>query len=232
MDTFFQKHRRGCIIVGGMLAIALFALYLHALLQPGFWHREAFLYLQDDGRFVGNDDFSVYQMELVREDLKTDIFFSVDETRRHYQVLQNADDKNVQIFEDDVQVFRGVVMKIGDAYFLENENKELVNPITVIAGGVKPDLEEQFPGYTQLYNWAISEDCEVRGNLMYLFYAIIAMLVLLLDVIFPNLFWNISHALAVDGGEPSAFYRFGQVTSRVFLLLTIFVCMINSFGVR
>ena len=44
---------------------------------------------------------------------------------------------------------------------------------------------------------------ETRGNLWFLLPMGLLALVLFLDIKFPLLFWNLSHGLAVQGGEPS-----------------------------
>ncbi len=55
---------------------------------------------------------------------------------------------------------------------------------------------------------------EMRGNLWFLLPMGLLALVLFLDIKFPLLFWNLSHGLAVQGGEHSEWYCTMQKVSR------------------
>ena len=47
--------------------------------------------------------------------------------------------------------------------------------------------------------------------------------------LFPDLLFKFQHGLAVEGGEPSEFYRMGQFIGRIAMVLGIIVGVAASF---
>ena len=70
---------------------------------------------------------------------------------------------------------------------------------------------------------------ETRGNLWFLLPMWLLALVLFLDIKFPLLFWNLSHGLAVQGGEPSEWYCTMQKVSRDLMEVGIPLLALISF---
>ncbi|MBE6916202.1 MAG: hypothetical protein E7471_06200 [Ruminococcaceae bacterium] len=205
-------------------AVVLVAVYLVAFFKPGVWHRNAFLYREADGVYSGTDEFAEYRLQVQGDELS----FTVNDITRRYTVKTVGD--AVTIREEETVLFSGKVLPFGDTYMLENENGELEIPITIIAGGVSPEESELFPNVNQLYEWAVVREDSVRGDFGALAVLLISALFLALDLIFPNLFFYLSHGLAVDGGEPSAFYRFGQTVSRILLGLLMVWSVFETFN--
>ena len=71
MMNIFTRYKKQCIILGIVLAVVIFAIYLRAMFLPGLWHIDAFLYRQDDGSFVGADSYAKYQMTVKPADYET-----------------------------------------------------------------------------------------------------------------------------------------------------------------
>lgn len=208
-------------------AVVLVAVYLVAFFKPGVWHRQTFLYREADYVYSGQDEFAYYHLQVFPQESGVTVSFRVNDTTREYAVETEGD--ALTICEGETVLFSGKVLPFGDTYMLENENGELEIPITVIAGGVTPEESELFPNVNQLYDWAIVREDSVRGDFGALAVLLISALFLALDLIFPNLFFYLSHGLAVDGGEPSAFYRFGQIISRILLGLLIINSLFGTF---
>lgn len=209
-------------------ALVLLTVYFVAFFKPGVWHRNAFLYREEPLVYVGMDEFVYYHLQVEPKENGANLCFTVNDTTREYAVETAGE--AVSIREGGTVLFSGKVLPFGDTYMLENENGELEMPLTVIAGGVMPEEEELFPNVNQLYEWAIVREDNVRGDFAALTVLLISVLVLVLDLIFPNLFFYLSHGLAVDGGEPSGFYRFGQTVSRVLLGLLIIWSVFETFN--
>ena len=138
-------------------------------------------------------------------------------------------DMSAQISENDTLVFEGKAVSMGDSYILMDNNNEPLNMVTVIVGGVTPEAEELFPNHTRIFNLAVADKYNIRGNLMMLILILLFAVVLFVDIKFPNFFWILEHRLDVDGGEPSDWYRFGQGVGRVILAVGILVCVILTF---
>lgn len=218
------KKQTACRVLLVCIAVALIAVYLVAFFKPGVWHRNTFLYREADGVYSGTDEFATYRLQVQGDELS----FAVNDTTREYEVETAGDALTIR--EGETVLFSGKVLPFGDTYMLENEDGELEIPITIIAGGVTPEESELFPNVNQLYEWAIVQEESVRGDFGALAVLLISALVLILDLIFPNLFFYLSHGLAVDGGEPSGFYRFGQKVSRILLGLLIVWSVFETFN--
>ena len=229
MAQFFSTHKKLCIIVGVILAVSLLALYLYAAFLPGVWHRDAFLYQQKDGEFTGSDLYAEYKMNIDNKENGAEIDFSVNGIEKNYKVDFNLNDMSAQISENDTLVFEGKAVSMGDSYILMDNNNEPLNMVTVIVGGVTPEAEELFPNHTRIFNLAVADKYNIRGNLMMLILILLFAVVLFVDIKFPNFFWILEHRLDVDGGEPSDWYRFGQGVGRVILAVGILVCVILTF---
>lgn len=218
------KKQTACRVLLVCIAVALIAVYLVAFFKPGVWHRNTFLYREADGVYSGTDEFASYRLHVQGDEIS----FAVNDTTREYAVETAGDALTIR--EGETVLFSGKVLPFGDTYMLENEDGELEIPITIIAGGVTPEESELFPNVNQLYEWAIVQEESVRGDFGALAVLLISALVLILDLIFPNLFFYLSHGLAVDGGEPSGFYRFGQKVSRILLGLLIVWSVFETFN--
>jgi len=233
MREFYQKHRTACLIGIGILFAVIFFFYLRALGEPGIWYRDFFMVQQEDGSFIGRDEwYNTYRLSKTIDESEVSISFSVNDESRAYRVrFGEPNDKMVQtaeIFENDVRVFSGDVHPMGDSWLLIDENGEEDLPFTVVVGGIMPKQEELFPSPSTVYHWAVREECGTRGDFTVLIYIAALLAFLFVDLRFPDFFWNLKHALTVDGGEPSEFYRVMQVVGRIIVVLAIGMIMLSS----
>ena len=225
-----MKKRVGLIC----LAIILLAVYLRALFLPGLWHGDAFLYRQKNGSFAGSDAYAAYTMTIQDAEYGTDIDFSVNETVNRYQIKYDENDlsREVEVLENGTTICMGTAVGIENDWIVIDKETGSSDMITVRVGNEVPTEAELFPNYSKLYNWAVSDTTDTRGNPYILFIALIFGVWLFLDVKFPLLFWILEHRLEVDGGEPSDWYLFGQQVGRVVLLIGILVCMVLVFTIH
>lgn len=237
--TIFQRHKKVCVIIGIVLILALSVLYLYAMLLPGVWHGDAFLYRQKDGSFAGSETYGHYykmnyKMNIEKTDDGADVSFSVNDTKREYDIIHNTNDidRSVKIFENGELVFEGRAHDRGGEYLLLDENYDMADSIRIYVDNQVPDEEELFPGYTRLYNWSIAEKYDIRGNPAALFVILLFGIILFIDIKFPDFFWILEHRLHVDGGEPSDWYRLGQKFGRILLIVGIFVFVILTFTIH
>ena len=87
--------------------------------------QETFLYRQKDGRFTGADGETDYKMQIRRQDRAAWIEFSVNETKKLYEVRWDPDNSRGQIFEDGDLVFEGDVHLVGDTWLLMGDGEEV-----------------------------------------------------------------------------------------------------------
>ena len=227
--NLWEQHRKGCKIAIGIAVILIFIGYFYAMFQRGVWHRDAFLYRQDDGTYRGSDQYAEYVMEIIPGEEETQIIFQVNGGKYIYRIAEDAKGQ-IQIYDNDRLVFQGRSTMMGDTVVLISEDDGMLPEMaSVVIQGQLPALEDLLPGNSTLYSWATMHRPEPRGNFAMVVCIVIGMLVLLLDINFPNLFWILEHRLSVDGGEPSDWYRTTQKFGRVIVVCSILVFMIMSF---
>ncbi len=73
---------------------------------------------------------------------------------------------------------------------------------------------------------------ETRGSVAFLLPIGALVVLLVLDVRFPLLFWNLRHGLEVYGGEPTDWYYAMQRVSRITSIIGVFVLAAMSFAVH
>lgn len=232
MLHFINNHKKTCTIAGTAIAALLLFAYLRALFLPGVWHRDAFLYRQADGSFCGSDFYAEYKMNITKAENGANITFAVNGTNGEYRVINEDGGKNVQIFENGVSVFKGSRVPMEGITLLQDENGDILDVVTVTVQNVPPETHELFPSYTQIYNLALMEKCDVRGNLYMPLVILLLAALLSVDIAFPDLFFHLRYGMAVYGGTPSDWYRSGQMLGRVLSAIGILVCVITSFTIH
>lgn len=234
MVKLLGKYKKQCVILGIILFAILFIVYLRALFQTGFWHGDAFLYKMENGSYQGSDIYAEYKMTVNSAEYGANIDFYVNDKLNHYMVKYSGNDlqKDVEIKENNKTIFDGTAFCMDNNWILHQENIDLPGDIKVYTSNYVPAEEELFPGYTNLYNWAVAKRADIRGNAYMLFFIFLLAAFLFLDIKFPKLFWILEHRLDVYGGEPSDWYLFGQKIGRVIMALGIPVCMVLTFTIH
>lgn len=231
MAEWISGHKKQCIIALGIIAVILAVLYFRALFLPGLWHGDTFLYKQADGSFTGSDFYGDYKMVIKEAEFGTDIEFSVNDKTNNYQVLFEEYDfeRKVEVLENGNTICKGKAMDLGGYYVVFDDETGSSDVISIRVEDEIPDEEELFPTCSRLYTWSVSDKTDIRGNLYMVFLILIFGIILFVDIKYPNLFWFFRHGIDVDGGEPSDWYRFGQIIERVILSLGILICAILTF---
>ena len=231
MAHFFRTHKKLCVASAAVLLCLLLAIYLYALLLPGIWYLDTFLYRQKDGSFAGSCSYADYNLRISPTAQGADIAFQVNDTPRHYQLIFSDTDSALQILEDGKQTFQGTVSRSG---LLLSENGELEMDIRISYGNsyAPPEEDTLFPSKTQLYHWATAKNHDTRGNPYMLVVIFFFAVILAVDIAFPKFFFLVRHGLFVDTPEPSDCYLAGQKFGRAVLVLGILVCIVLSFIVQ
>ena len=202
-----------CVLTALLLAV----LYLWAALRPGVWLRDAFLYRQADGSFSGKDAYAAYTMQIARTGNGAEVEFTMDGETRHYRLESKAEgmsDPGVKIEQDGVVIFTGTALgSPGDAILWREDDGGLADEVNVIVNGE----------YQRSDLWPSMAFLLPIGALVVLF---------VLDVRFPLLFWNLRHGLEVYGGEPTDWYYAMQRGSRIASIIGVFVLAAMSFAVH
>lgn len=224
-------HTRKTFIFTTVLGIILIAAYLYALFIPGIWYNGTFLY-GSGGQFSGHDKYARYEISISSGEGETDIMFSLNGSKHLYKLCFDQNSSYVRIYKDGTSVFGGTYAAFGDFYILTDDNGNSVSSVAVNVGNSPPAEEELYPNYNMLYKLAVSDKYNTRGDPVIAIYLFIALILLVLDIAFPNLFYHLRYGLYTDGGEPSDFYLTCRQISRAGLVIIIFVCVILTFRVH
>lgn len=237
MTDFFYKHKKSCIIAGITAAVIIFAVYLYALFFPGYWYGDVFLYKKSEKIFgqtevysgrdaVNKADYALYK---VKEGNKTKLSFYVNDLERKYEIVSdNSEGYNpkVTIHEDGELVFKGTH---GGFSLLTEDGEFFEDPITFsVSGSDKIPEEELFPSYNWIYDVS-QQRTAIRGNPLFLIGIVLFAAVMIVDIAYPDFFWNLDHWIDTKGGEPSEFYRFTQKLLWILTPIIIIASMIFSF---
>ena len=213
------------------LAVAvLLAVYLWAALRPGVWLRNAFLYQQADGSFSGRDPYGRYVLDITSAPSETDVQFCLDDVPTRYRIC-TENSSHVEIYREEQLLFSGGAQgEAGDA-LLWKDSGGLADDICVVVNGeyTQEDLQ---PSCQWLYNVAVGGRRETRGDVSFLVPMAMLAILLVLDVKWPRLFWQLRHGLEVSGGEPSEWYFTCQKMGRAAMALGIVLLAVASFAVH
>lgn len=213
------------------LAVAvLLAVYLWAALRPGVWLRNAFLYQQADGSFSGRDSYGRYALDITSARGETDVQFCLDDVPTRYRIC-TENSSHVEIYREELLLFSGGAQgEAGDA-LLWKDGGGLADDIRVVVNGeyTQEDLQ---PSCQWLYNVAVGGRRETRGDVSFLVSMALLAILLVLDVKWPRLFWQLRHGLEVSGGEPSEWYFTCQKMGRAAMALGIVLLAVASFAVH
>ena len=119
----------------------------------------------------------------------------------------------------------------GDAILWREDDGGLADEVNVIVNG-EYQRSDLWPSCNWLYNVAVGGRRESRGSVAFLLPIGALVVLLVLDVRFPLLFWNLRHGLEVYGGEPTDWYYAMQRVSRITSIIGVFVLAAMSFAVH
>ena len=214
----------------GLAVAVLLAVYLWAALRPGVWLRNAFLYQQADGSFSGKDSYGRYALDITSAPGETDVQFCLDDVPTRYRIC-TENSRHVEIYREEQLLFSGGAQgEAGDA-LLWKDSGGLADDIRVVVNGeyTQEDLQ---PSCQWLYNVAVGGRRETRGDVSFLVPMAMLAILLVLDVKWPQLFWQLRHGLEVSGGEPSEWYFTCQKMGRAAMALGIVLLAFASFAVH
>ena len=214
-----------------LVCLVLLGVYLFAALRPGVWLRGAFLYRQSDGSFSGKDAYAAYTMQLSQTGNSAEVDFTLDGEARRYSIETNGT-SDIKIYQDAELIFEGTALgSPGDAILWREDDGGLADEVNVIVNGEyqKSDL---WPSANWLYNVAVGGRRETRGSVAFLLPMGALVVLLVLDIRFPLLFWNLRHGLEVYGGEPTDWYYTMQKMGRISSVIGVFALAAMSFAVH
>lgn len=233
LTRIWKTYKKQCIIAIVALAAVLIPLYLYFMFQTGIWYQDAFLVEQRDGSFQGKKDGIHYVLHITPTQNGAQIDFSVNGQSRQYEVVKTELDgtRGAQFYENGTPVFEGRVLTSNARthdYMIATEDFDIVDGLDFhIRGDAEPEPVEYFPGYGTQYGWTVmrlEESYETRGEPLMLLPALIVAFFLWVDILYPDLFFELRYRRYVEGDcEPSEYYRFWQVIGRVISAIAIVI---------
>lgn len=233
LTRIWKTYKKQCIIAIVALAAVLIPLYLYFMFQTGIWYQDAFLAEQRDGSFQGKKDGIHYVLHITPTQNGAQIDFSVNGQNRQYEVVKTELDgtPGAQFYENGTPVFEGRVLTSNARthdYMIATEDFDIVDGLDFrIRGDAEPEPVEYFPGYGTQYGWTVmrlEESYDTRGEPLMLLPALIVAFFLWVDILYPDLFFELRYRQYVDGDYgPSEYYRSWQVIGRVILAIATII---------
>ena len=169
---FIRKHRELALMLAAVVLLAV-ATVVSAMLRPGIWFGETFLYETGDGTYLERDGWSALEVKPTTEGARA--VFRMGEESREYRLTTRT--RMTEIFQDGRLKFRGTVQPEGEGFRFLNERGE---PIEA------PESGDGFPDFRRVYTWAMGGDTGRRGNPWVLFPLAVLMLLLGADLLCPK----------------------------------------------
>ena len=215
MSEFMIRHK----VLLLLLSVIFSAFYLFAALYPGYWYHDAFLYKQKDGSFAGSGSHGQYALYI---DGST-ITMSINGVTHTYEV-QKSDD-TVRILKDGEEIFFGIDR---DGHLWNADGSIASGTSSVFSANAAYTTEELFPNTGGIYGLSKPQAADTRGNAWTLALAWLLAGVLIVDVLFPDVWFRIRFWGLVEDGHPGERYRMGQYFSRI--LYPIFIVFVLFMG--
>lgn len=224
-ERLWTNRRRQILTAACVLGLVVIAVYIWLIFSPGVRYRGVFLSPQEDGSYAGSSLEYAYRLAVAPGSGETSIDFTVNGETRTYRVVrtprENGSGEEVSFYRDGEFAARTDAWPNAGAYSLD---------VYAIDGYVLETFSEgSFPTFSQLYEWSAAFQTDTRGYPVFLLLFFLVLAVLILDIAFPNLFFYLQHGLAVDGGEPSGFYRAGQKLGRVVIAILLVLIIFWTF---
>lgn len=232
-QQFYAAHKRLCRAAGAVLAAALLAVYLRALLLPGLWYQDVFLRRQADGSFSGSSLGTACSARITPEADGANVRVTIDNETRDYRLTRDTASGRVEVYENGVLSSAGTLYGgEGEAVTYLPDDLEDAVQVTVVTTDNPAAEALSFPDAAWLARAAFSAKCDTRGQPVLLLPIALFAVGLVLDLVWPDLFWQLRHGLAVNGGEPSHFYRVDQTVGRGVAVVGILVLVWLSFAMH
>ena len=129
----------------------------------------------------------------------------------------NGVDK-VYIVSEGKDPFSSVVTYDGEVVYDGSEMD-----VEVYAGNM--DDEVKVPELRLVAYIGLHPEDGMRGNPIWLWGVVIAIVILAIDLRWPDFFFQLNHFLTVKDPEPTDFYRIGQNFGRCGLVIMVIVCL-------
>lgn len=217
LTHIWQTYKKQCIIACIVLAVILIPLYLYFMYQTGIRYQDAFLAQQKDGSFKG----SGYALHVTPTSTGADITFTANGETRTYSVVNTAN-AGVEFYQDGTLKRTAQVELMGPYFTLLDENGEADLPFRISYSHQNADVDDLFPTDYELYGWSREIETTMRGQPMCLLFVVVFGAWLIVDLRYPNLFFDLRYARYVDGDcQPNEAYRFWQMIGRVLAAILI-----------
>lgn len=239
-----NKHKLGIWIGIGIGMLAVFAVYFWLFFQKGIIVGDAFLLRHGTGQStVYRGDVNGHETVIAVERESQDewdseercgVIFSQEQVRKEYMLESSGEERhglrNITVYEDGRILFEGLYDADGAAFprVYENSGTPYLEDMISIRVDGEPDTLDGLTVYTLVDIFCGDE--ELRGDAPFLAVAVFILLVWIVDICFPDFFFQLRYAISVKDPEPSEWYRTVQKITWViypaaaagFLLASVF----------
>ncbi len=222
--------------------VVLIILYFKTFFTLGVYFNDTFLkkeVLFDETHYTGKSKYGDIQIIVKGEanelrKCKAEVSYHLpNNINKIYTVYYNHEKEwllGTLVIKDekDKTIFDGRYQK-GSLFLYDNNNKPLIEEnigfFTGTAQNVTYDAGYKIP-LKSVVEFSLLEKEELRGNIGLLFYAIILLIITIIDIKSPLFFFTLSHCLDVKDPEPTDFYITMQKISWVIMPIIALIMLI------
>lgn len=220
--------------------VLLFCMYLYFFFQKGIVFHGEFLKQDSDvsalhysGK-LGDETLNISINKDIQANKKVEVTYEIGSYLEKYNVLYNNPD--IEIYKDNELIFDGEYIK-SDSYVVLFEKDKTPYTDDIIADDIDDIMKTYTNDSVQVDNLvlpthvaetAIGDNVVNRGNLLMFFVAMIFLLILSLDIIYPLMFFNLNNFLYVRNPEPSEFFLIVQKAIWIFMPFVIIIILCLS----
>ena len=236
ISAFLEKHWRKLVTV---LILLLLIGYIPLSQQKGIeffgkFYRpqqlENGIYFEDADR---SSDYSVYVEWQGAEYCnvtytKTKVGYTQPGVYKKYYQLEMKNTNELVIYENNKLFFEGTVEKssYSDSYYLKEKNSGASYGGISMYTNIAPDELTAMQVYRLYLNEQITRG--EYGTVEFVWASLIILTICLIDMWFPNLFFEINYSISVKNPEPSDYYLTMQKVGWVLLPIVAMVCLVLS----
>ena len=223
-----------CLVALGMV----FILYFYAAFQKGIWYKNQFLYCVNENEWSGTVYTDTLTIRREKMDNKVFLYFTWGTESSKYCVFfdENAAyNESVKIYQEDTLLFTGYYNPDSNVQILFDSSNNAVSMLDIVVTvngaeiGASNIPNDWRPSEQILFQLAMFDGPEFRGDMTRVILIFIVAFILLLDIVFSKLFFYIRHGLVVSDPEPSELYYFFQKVGRIGLCVLIGFLMLTTF---
>lgn len=217
MKRLWEKPgvRRALCIIGVCAGVILAVFYFRYVFTEGIYYNNIFLMRSGGETVVYEGTVNDLPMELVRQ---VDASIDVLVTYRYDDI-----EKVYKVHGDLEMAYELIVTCDGEVVYRGGQAPD----ISIVGDGSEAQPDSKLPGMWLVIQVARDEP-DFRGSPVWGALSLIIMVIVLIDIRWPDLYFDLRYWMTVVDPEPTDFYRACQKAGRVIALVAVVILLFRS----